>query len=96
MLFRSTLDDKIDDILNKKYSKDFAKKYPIKYVFIKNLKDLRDQIVHTKEGKAYEGYIELFRKSLNFKFNECIEAVRDFMNFYEPNLIEPCPCGIDT
>lgn len=91
-----SLEDKIEDIINKKYSKNFATKYPNRYVFIKNLKELRDQIVHTKSGKNHEGYIDLFRKSLNFKFSECIEAVRDFINYYDADLIEPCPCGIDT
>ena len=91
-----SLEDKINDILNKKFSKDFAKKYPNKNIFIMNLKQLRDQIVHTKEGINHTGYIEIYRQSLNFKFSECIEAVRDFINFYELNLLEPCPCSIDS
>jgi len=91
-----SLEDKIEDILNVKYSKDFADKFPNRYVHFKNLKELRDQIVHTKEGQNHQGYIELFRKTLNFKFNDSIEAARDFMNYYEPNLIEPCPCGVDS
>jgi len=91
-----SLEDKINDILNKKHSKDFSKKYPNKNIFIVNLKQLRDQIVHTKEGINHTGYIEIYRQSLNFKFSECIEAVRDFINFYEPDLIEPCPCEIDV
>lgn len=90
------LEDKINDILNKKTLKDFAKKYPNKNIFIENLKKLRDEIVHTKEGHNHKGYIEIYRQSLNFRFSESIEAVRDFINFYEQDLIEPCPCGIDT
>lgn len=90
-----SLDEKIEEIINKKYSKSFAKTYPLKYDFVRNLKDIRDRIIHTKQGENHHGYIELFRKSLDFKFSECIEAVRDFINFYEPSLIEACPCNID-
>ena len=53
-----SLEDKINDILNKKYSKDFANKYPNRNVHLINLKQLRDQIVHTKEGINHSGYIE--------------------------------------
>lgn len=52
-------------------------------------------MVHTKNGFAYENYTELFKKALNFNYKEAIEAVRDFINYYDPNLIEPCPCGLD-
>lgn len=91
-----SLDDKISDILNVVENRNFAKHYPMRQPHIDRLKDLRDNIVHTKSGAAYINYTELFKKSLNFKYNESIEAVRDFINFYEPNLIEPCPCGVDA
>lgn len=91
-----SLDDKILEILNIVDNKSFAKHYPNRQVHIDNLKDLRDNIVHTKNGIAYENYTELFKKALNFKYNEAIEAVRDFINYYDTNLIEPCPCGIDS
>ena len=90
------LSEKIDEILNKISGKSFAKKYPLKQVHLNNLKELRDLVVHTKAGKNYESYTELYNKTLNFKFNEAIEVIKDFINFYEPNLIEPCPCGIDN
>lgn len=91
-----SLDDKISDILNIVDKKNFAKHYPNRQIHIDNLKDLRDNIVHTKSGVAFENYTELFKKALNFKYNEAIEAVRDFINYYNPNLIEPCPCGVDS
>ncbi|MBL7742298.1 MAG: hypothetical protein JNN00_02380 [Chitinophagaceae bacterium] len=90
------LTEKISEILNKESNKNFSKNYPNKQAYINNLKELRDFIVHTKAENNYESYIELYRKSLSFKFNEAIESVRDFINYYEENLIEPCPCGVDS
>jgi hypothetical protein len=90
------LTEKISEILNKETNKNFSKAYPNKQVHIDNLKELRNLIVHTKAENNYESYIELYRKSLNFKFNEAIESIRDFINYYENNLIEPCPCGLDS
>jgi hypothetical protein len=90
------LNEKIEEILNKTTQKNFAKKYPNKQIHLTNLKELRDLIVHTKAEKNHENYIELYKKTLNFKFNETIEVVKDFINYYEENLIEPCPCGIDS
>lgn len=90
-----TLEEKIEQILNVISLKNFSKHYPNRYIFIKNLKELRDNIVHTKKGEGLETYSELFIKTLNFKFDNSIEAVRDFINYYEDSLIEPCNCGVD-
>jgi hypothetical protein len=90
-----SLDEKIQEILNKITNQSFTKHFPNKQIFIDNLKDLRDSIIHTKSGLAFENYTELFKKTLNFKYNDAIEAVRDFINYYEPNLIEQCSCGGD-
>jgi len=90
-----TLDEKITEILNRVTNKDFSKQFGNRQIHISNLKILRDDIVHTKKGADYENYTNLFKRTLGFKFNESIEAVRDFINYYEPNLIEPCPCNID-
>lgn len=88
-------EEKITEILNKQTGKNFSKHYPPRQIHIDNLKNLRDDIIHTKKGAAYDNYTDLFKKSLSFKFNDAIEAVRDFINYYEPNLIEPCPCNSD-
>jgi hypothetical protein len=87
------LNEKIESILNKIFSKNFAKAYPLKQQHFNNLKELRDLIVHTKAEKHFESYIEVYRKTLKFNFNETIEAMKDFINYYEMNLIEPCPCS---
>jgi hypothetical protein len=92
---RVSLEEKIENILNVVSKKNFAAKYPNRNIHLTNLKRLRDDIVHTKSVDHYESYTKLFKETLNFKFNETIEAIKDFINFYEPDLIEPCPCGLD-
>ena len=87
------LDEKINIILSKIENKNFSKTYPLKQRHIDNLKDFRDSIVHTKKNNLYEEYELLYRKSLSFKYKETLEAVKDFINFYEPDLVEFCTCN---
>jgi len=91
-----SFEEKVTKVLNKQMSKDFANAYPLRQCHLNNLKDLRDQIVHTKDSSTFHEYINLYKKSLNFKFTECIEAVKDFINFYHQDLVEPCDCGVDS
>lgn len=88
--------EKIKIVLPDAVGKNFVQKFSHKYDLIKNLKDFRDEIVHTKsfEGKESPNfYKDLFVKSLDFEHDKTMLAVRDFINFYEPNLIEECQCG---
>lgn len=89
------LSEKITEILDIQQKKSFKQKYPLKQQHIDNLKTLRDLIVHTKAGETPDAYDELFRKTLSFNYLETIHSVKDFLNFYEQNLVEPCPCSID-
>ena len=88
--------DKISEILDAQQNKSFKKNYPRKQQHLDNLKTLRDLIVHTKAGDKPDAYDELYKKALGFNFLDTIHAVKDFINFYEENLVEPCPCGIDN
>jgi hypothetical protein len=88
-------EEKIKNVLNKIKGKNFEKEFPLKYQRIRNLKELRDDIAHTKQGEVYGKYQELYKKTLDFKCVEAINVAKDFINFYEGNLIEPCPCGAD-
>jgi hypothetical protein len=88
-------EEKVSQVLNIQMGKSFEKNYPLKQTSLQNLKELRDQIIHTKDSPTYEEYINLYKKSLNFKFLDCIESVRDFINFYHPDLVEPCGCGVE-
>ncbi|MGZ5245371.1 MAG: hypothetical protein ACXWD4_15725 [Bacteroidia bacterium] len=50
--------------------------------------------MHTKAigANGSNFYKTLFTMSLDFKYNKALQAVREFINFYEPNLIEDCDC----
>lgn len=91
-----SFDDKYSNVLKDITGRDFKKSYPLKHAHIQNLKDFRDNIIHSKANKAGDTpYDYLFKKALNFKYEETIHAVKDLMNFYEPGYIEDCDCGAD-
>ena len=90
------LSEKITEILDVQQKRSFKQKFPLKQQHLDNLKNLRDLIVYTKAGEKPDAYDELYGKSLGFNFLDTIHAVKDFINFYEENLVEPCPCGIDN
>jgi len=87
--------EKVTEILDIQQAKSFKRNYPLKQQHLENLKSLRDLIVHTKAGDKPDAYDELYRKALGFNFLDTIHSVKDFINLYEENLVEPCPCGID-
>jgi hypothetical protein len=60
-----------------------------------NLKEFRDQIIHTKPDDNPLMYDSLIKMSLNFKYDETLEAVATFMNYYRPDYIVECNCGLD-
>ena len=91
-----TFSEKITEVLDVQQQKSFKKSYPMKQQHLDNLKNLRDLIVHTKAGEKPDAYDELYRKTIGFNFLDTIHAVKDFINFYDENLVEPCPCGIDS
>lgn len=85
---------KLKEILPNIFTKYF--KDSPKFVHIMNLKEFRDMLVHIKsDGDGSTPFEYIYKKSLNFKYDDTIHAVRDFMNFYEPNYIEQCNCGKD-
>lgn len=78
--------------------KHFVTEFTHKFEQIKKLKLFRDEIAHTK---SYEGenapnfYESLYATSLSFDYEKTLEFVRDFINYYEPSLLEECPCGAE-
>jgi len=89
-----SFDVKMKNILVKATKKDFFAKFPNKAIHIKNLKEFRDIIVHTKmKSDGHTPYDYLYKTALKFKYEETIDAVADFFNFYQDNYIEPCPCS---
>ena len=90
--------EKIKTVLPQATEKNFVQEFPHKYDSIKKLKEFRDEIVHTKsfEGKSSPNcYEDLFVRSLNFEFDKTLLAARDFINYYQNDLIEECNCGKD-
>lgn len=89
-------DIKITKVLEEVTGKNYSTKYSREYNYITNLKRFRDAIIHTKKNtKGRTPYEHLFRESFAFKYEPTLHAVRDFINFYSPNLIEECDCGKD-
>lgn len=88
--------EKIKSVLPLSTGKNFVEEFAHKYELIKKLKEFRDEIVHTKsfEGKNSPNFYEnLFVTSLDFEFDNTLLAARDFINYYQPDLIEECNCG---
>lgn len=57
---------------------------------------LRNDIIHlTPETETNVSYKSMYRELLDFDYAKAILAVRTFLNFYEPGLIEECECGKD-
>ncbi len=91
-----SFDDKLKLVLTDILGKSFSKSHPSQYVHITNLKEFRDNIIHTKmDEKDHTPYAQIFKRSFTFKYNDTLLAVRELINFYEPNLIEECQCGKD-
>jgi len=87
--------DKLKKVLPQFHKKNFFKDVTINNQHIINLKELRDEIVHTKSDSKLEISIKLFKRLLNFKYDETLDAVAALMNFYKPDYIEACSCGKD-
>lgn len=87
--------DKLKKVLPQLHRKNFFQKSTPTNEHISKLKELRDKIVHTKSDNSGELQIELFKQILNFKYDETFSAVAKFMNFYEANYVEDCPCDKD-
>ena len=83
-------------ILTSIYGKSFETLHPSEYQTILGLKNLRDSIVHSKRKSDKLGtFSHIFKESLSFDYEKTILAVRDFINFYQPDWVEECDCGGD-
>lgn len=94
---RPNIHDKIDFGIVKLKEKNFLNHNKEEYLIIKELIDLRNDIIHLKPIKEHTNtkYKRLFRRVIDFDFNKGNLAVKNFINFYEPDLIEECKCGKD-
>jgi hypothetical protein len=91
-----SFDEKIKKVIPEIKNQSFHEKHGHLFDHLLKLKEFRDEIMHTKpsNGKSFK-YQGLFVRALDFNYHSTIYAARDFINFYEPNLIEECGCGQD-
>lgn len=92
--FEPSLFHKINIILPEIKGVKFKTVYGKQNNLIRQLIELRNEIIHLKPAQnTNTKYKEVYRRLINFKFTETILAVRIFVDFYDQNLIEECPCG---
>lgn len=87
--------DKIKNVIPYFYSKNFFKKQTPTNSHIAKLKEIRDEIVHTKSNKVFENQSQLIDKLLKFKYDDTLIAITKFMNFYKSDYITECDCDND-
>lgn len=87
--------DKLKLVLPYYYGKNFFLNPTPTNQHIANLKNLRDDIIHTKSEIDYSKQQALLKSVLSFKYDQTFEAVAKFMNFYRPEYITECDCGAD-
>ena len=90
-----SFDEKIKKVIPNITGKSFHSDFGQKWNEIKKLKEFRDEIMHTKalDKDSPILYENLYNTSLNFNYEKMQESVKDYINFYEENLIEECNCG---
>jgi len=86
---------KVVEVLPDITKKNFFKNQTPTNQMIWNLKEFRDSIVHTKHETNVLRYDNLIKKSLAFEYDKTLEAVTKFMNFYTPDYIVECGCGVN-
>lgn len=87
---------KITEVLNEATGQSFFGNQTPTNQLIWNLKEFRDNIVHTKpKDTDLLKYENLIKTSLNFKYEETLHAVAKFMNFYKHDYIIECGCGAE-
>lgn len=88
---------KLWEVLPAVFNKSFEKSKETSFRnIILMLKNCRDEITHTKHGgDSYpNAYKKIFIMALEFDYDVAINTVAEIINFYEPNLIEECGCGV--
>ncbi len=85
--------DKLKKVLPQlKGNKNFFQHPTPTNAHIIKLKELRDEIIHTKSDNNGNIASELFKKIIKFDYDQTFDAVSKLMNFYEPDYVEECPC----
>ena len=94
-IFDPSITHKLDTLLPKVYGKRFRTKFKRDNLRVRKVIEIRNEIIHLtpNSDKTNTKYKSLYRKIISFDYEKAINAVRNLVNFYEPNLIEDCPCG---
>ncbi|HET9056059.1 MAG TPA: hypothetical protein VFN30_04345 [Chitinophagaceae bacterium] len=89
-------DEKLKDVLADATKKNYSTQHPKKYTHISNLKEFRNMIVHTREAEGQSTYDYVYKKALTFNYEETLDVVKDFCNFYtKEDFITDCNCSFD-
>lgn len=86
---------KIDKALPVIKGKKFKSKFKRDNLIIRLVIELRNEIIHLEpiNENTNTQYKETYRKLIKFDYTKAILAVKNLINFYEPDLIEECNCG---
>jgi hypothetical protein len=90
-------EEKFKRVIPQLFNKSFVGDFNIKFELLRKMKCLRDDVVHTKNfnGDFYASYREIYKKYLEFDFENALLYTKDYINYYKPNHIEACDCEID-
>lgn len=84
--FEPSVFHKIDKALPEIKGKRFKSKFKRENLIVRLLIELIKENTNTQ-------YKTTYRKLIKFDYTNAILAVKQLINFYEPDLIEECPCG---
>lgn len=59
------------------------------------LEKTRDMLIHLKTDATGEHSKYILNTLLDFRYKECLNTVKNFMNYYKPNHIELCVCELN-
>jgi len=92
-----SFEEKIKKVLPQAKGKSFHRNHGDKHDIIIRFEAFRNDIVHTKADivNMSNYYERLYTQSLDFNYSQAINTVKDYINFYDENLIEACDCGED-
>jgi len=92
-----SFDEKIKSVIPQITKIDYLKSHPLVATHIDNLKEFRNNVIHTKTNKENEHfkYDHIVKRSLSFKYTEAIDAIAKYMNGYKQDYITECKCGKD-
>lgn len=93
--FEPSVFHKIDKALPEIMGKRFKSKFKRDNLIVRLIIELRNEIIHIEPIKENTNtqYKLTYRKLISFDYTKAILAVKNLINFYEPNLIEECSCG---